>query len=81
MPKDVVVIRLNVPMQECAQCGTVCESRQGLPMANGEIVENNYQGEWGGSPACPPCYQAHAEGGVAGLKHRLIALREASRNA
>jgi hypothetical protein len=37
--------------------------RWGLPIDNcAELVSNDFEGEWGGVPACRECYEAHAEG-------------------
>jgi hypothetical protein len=62
----------------CHACGAECAVRYGLPVDGelGEYVENDFVGEWAGVPACKPCYDAHAEGGVAGLRIRLRALEE-----
>lgn len=64
---DVVVIRLDEPWSTCAACGEETPARWGLPVADGEVVENDYVGDWGGVPACRACFEIHAAGGVRGL--------------
>lgn len=76
MPQ-IIEIRLDPPETECIACGVVCDVAQGLPMYEGEVVENDYAGEWAGFHCCRPCYEAHRDGGVAGLRARLLALVEA----
>ncbi|HEY7195540.1 MAG TPA: hypothetical protein VH439_17485 [Gemmatimonadales bacterium] len=59
----------------CHACGAECAVRYGLPVdERGQYVENSYEGEWGGVPACHECFDAHAKGGVVGLEIRLRAV-------
>lgn len=83
--RDLTSVRLTIQLDnnrgtECRACGAECPVRYGLPVDDtGDFVENNFDGEWAGVPACKACYDAHAEAGVAGLKIRLRAVRELSR--
>lgn len=43
-------------------------------MREGQFLENNDPGEWGGFDACYTCWAAHKAGGVAGLMRRLADL-------
>lgn len=47
------------PIQEyCWACGVfVIPLRHGLPVYEDEILPNDWQGEWGGVPSCPECYE------------------------
>ncbi|HEY7233885.1 MAG TPA: hypothetical protein VH539_07030 [Gemmatimonadaceae bacterium] len=61
----------------CHACGATCAVEYGLAVdPTGEFVENDYAGEWGGVPACKPCFDVHRALGVAGLKLRLETLAE-----
>lgn len=73
----ILELRLDAPDPvECIACGQLTARRQGLPMREGEVVENDDRGEWAGFDCCRSCYEAHAAGGVAALDARLRALRE-----
>lgn len=82
---DELPLRLTITLYDpqdagatCHACGAECAVRYGLPVdgETGDYVENDFVGEWAAVPACRPCYQAHADGGVAGLRIRLRALEE-----
>ena len=51
----------------CVACGLPTDERQSLPVSNGEVVGNDFEGEWGGVPACAGCVAVHAAGGPAAL--------------
>lgn len=61
----------------CSACGGPADGRQGLPVdTNGRIVHNGYTGEWGGVPACHPCFIVHKAAGPVGLEAHLEATKE-----
>lgn len=72
----ILAIRLDEPETECIACGVApIPVRQGLPMRDGHVIENDDDtAEWGGFSACRECWWAHHEGGGAGLNARLRAL-------
>ncbi len=74
-PTRVLVIRLDERWVECIACGADCIQEQGLPMREGEFLENDDPGEWGGFDACRSCYEIHAAGGVRALTLHLARLR------
>lgn len=60
---DVQVIELFPIYIECAYCDAADLCKWGIPVSmNAEIVDNDYEGEWGGTPACRVCYEAHQQG-------------------
>lgn len=73
----ILVVNLSAPPYvECAACGDEVPSEQGLPVdTSGDFVDNDYDGEWGGVPACRRCYDVHAAGGAAALEAMLAHLR------
>lgn len=78
--RAVLMLRIDEPETECIACGAKpIAKRQGLPMYDGEFLENDHVGEWGGFDACEECHRAHTEGGVAALNARLRALRASER--
>ena len=72
----VVVVDLTPHEVECIACGAIHVRGQGLAMREGEFLEHDDPGEWGGFDACRRCFEAHQVGGVRGLEVRLAALRE-----
>lgn len=58
----MVVIDLNERWADCHICGEPTPSRWGVPVWNGEIVANDWPGEWGGVPACEKCWAEHERG-------------------
>lgn len=50
--------------EACCICGTMTFVRWGVPVHNGDIVSNDFQGEWAASPVCSRCYGRHARGEV-----------------
>lgn len=60
---NVVVIELWPRWAECWACGADTPCHWGLPLDDtGQLVPNEYEGEWAGVPACKECYEAHAQG-------------------
>lgn len=60
---DVVIIDLYPPWADCWVCGEPTPYKWGLAVnAYAELVANDYEGEWGGVPACQDCYEGHAQG-------------------
>jgi hypothetical protein len=49
-------------------CGEDTPSKWGLPICSedGTIVANDYEGEWGGIPACESCWAKHEKGAFVG---------------
>lgn len=64
----VTVINLSVRTAQCSVCGREDLSQWGLPVSSetGEIVANDYPGDWGGIPACRECWLAHESGAFVG---------------
>lgn len=60
--RDVLSIRLYEPMVECRLCGAEAPHSWGVPMYEGNLLSNDFQGEWFGAPACKQCFEAHARG-------------------
>lgn len=60
---DVLEIELWPRWAECWACGAETPCQWGLPIDDcGDLVSNDYEGEWGGVPACQRCCEAHAQG-------------------
>ena len=57
----VLVIELWPHEVACALCGTrlLLRESRGLPMYEGEVVPDDWVGEWAGFPACSACYKVH----------------------
>lgn len=62
------VVDLHSICSVCSTCGVETESRWGLPISSttGQIVENEFDGEWGAIPACQACHDDHALGAFVG---------------
>ena len=50
-------------------CGAPSSGFHGLPIFNGDIVSNDWQGEWGGVPCCERCYTLHEQGQLPTADH------------
>jgi hypothetical protein len=60
---EPLVIYLQYPTARCCICGEWDVSQWGVPVDDiGLIVANDYEGEWGGVPACKKCWQEHELG-------------------
>ncbi len=58
----MLVIDLSPRRSECAVCGTYLEVPSsggglGVPMYEGLVLPNDWDGEWGGFDACRRCYE------------------------
>jgi hypothetical protein len=73
MAKDVIVIDLYPPMAQCCICGEWDLSKWGVPVdaEAGAIVANDYEGDWGGKPACEKCWREHEAGAFVGTYPRF----------
>lgn len=60
-PQRILLIELWPAWTECVICSAECLHRQGLAIWEDQIVPDDYQGEWGGAPACPECYELAAD--------------------
>lgn len=65
----VTVVDLFPPMARCCICGKWDLSRWGVPvsMETASIVANDFDGDWGGKPACEDCWKKHDVGGLVGV--------------
>ena len=61
---NVNVVELFPPWVECWACGEPTPSKWGLPIRidTVELTSNDYEGDWGGVPACRECFEGHAQG-------------------
>jgi len=55
----IQVITLWPPETECVLCEKWCYLEYSLPMYEGEIVPDDYEGQWGGMPVCKECFKEH----------------------
>lgn len=59
----IVEIRLDPRDVDCVLCGTHLtegvDKIQGLPMYEGEVVPDDWSGEWGGFDVCETCFRKH----------------------
>ena len=66
MADEILEIRMQTPGygagEPCVACGRPSSGFHGLPVFNGDVVSNDWPGEWAGVPCCEPCYTAHLEG-------------------
>lgn len=59
----------------CVACGDDASGQHGLAVDDaGELVANDYAGEWAGVAACEACYTFHRDHGPAALLAHLAAL-------
>ena len=70
---EPLVIYLQYPVVQCCVCGEDAPSCWGIPVDsdNGLIVANDFDGEWGGMPACKSCWQRHENGEFVGTWPRF----------
>lgn len=59
---DILVVNLWPPWTNCTICGVETPSKWGVPVWNGDIVANDWPGEWGGVAACEKCWEEHERG-------------------
>lgn len=69
MAKGVLSIRLFEPYADCSLCGEETICRWGVPMYEGNLLSNDFKGEWFGQPACQACHDAHARGDLRTYDH------------
>ncbi len=43
----------------CFVCGAECGGRFGLPVCSGDVLPNDWPGEWGGVVVCRSCFEAN----------------------
>ena len=48
--------------EPCTACGRPSSPFHGLPVFNGDVMSNDWQGEWGGVPCCEACFENHERG-------------------
>ena len=56
---EIVVIDLQLRDTDCTLCGARHSLAQGLPMYEGEVVADDFEGDWGGFPVCKKCFVKH----------------------
>jgi hypothetical protein len=54
--KLMSVIRLDERVAECHICGAESPPKWGIPIYEGDVLPNDWQGEWGGVDACQRCW-------------------------
>ena len=57
---NVTVIDMGVPWADCCICGEP-SLQMGIPVFEDLVLPNDYEGEWGGRPACPECFAAQSK--------------------
>lgn len=59
-----LTIRMQTPGygDVCFVCGGEASGYHGVPVFNGDLMSNDWPGEWGGVPSCERCYDRHARG-------------------
>lgn len=66
MDGPTLTIRMQTPGygmgDPCANCGQPASGFHGLPYFNGDLMSNDWPGDWGGRPCCEDCYERHARG-------------------
>lgn len=53
----------------CVNCRQPSSGHHALPIFNGDIMSNEWPGEWGGVPCCERCYELHEQGKVSTADH------------
>ncbi len=61
---DRVEIRMQTPGygDDCALCDADASGFHAVPMFNGDLMSNDWPGEWGGFPVCESCFLKHERG-------------------
>lgn len=58
-PLGFLEIRLYPRETECICCGDLLvDCRQGVPMYEGMVLPNDWEGEWYGFDSCSDCFEA-----------------------
>jgi len=55
----IKIINLWPIETECTICGKHHVMENSLPMYEGEVLLDDYEGEWAGMPVCNKCYKKH----------------------
>lgn len=70
---DVLEIRLQTPGfgmgEPCIACGLPSSGFHALPTFNGDIMSNDWPGEWFGNVCCERCYEKHLRGEMKTADH------------
>lgn len=61
-PNKITIIDMNPICGECFICNVYHRLEQGLPTYEGEILPDDYQGEWFGRSCCRICFDAYYAG-------------------
>lgn len=65
---EILEIRMQTPGygmgETCPVCGEPASGFHGLPMFNGDVMSNDWSGDWVGVPCCEQCYEKHLRGEV-----------------
>lgn len=61
---QILEINMTPRFADCFICGEVCEGDHGVPVFNGDIMSNDWQGEWGGQHVCESCFGKHERGEI-----------------
>lgn len=71
---NLLIIDLWPIWVTCCICGRHCPSTHGVPIDSetAEIVANDFEGEWGGNPACEECHDRHAQGEFVGTYPKFV---------
>lgn len=59
--QPILLIELWPAWTNCVVCNEECLHKQGLAIWEDQVVPDDYQGEWGGAPACRECYELAAD--------------------
>lgn len=53
---DLIIIDLWSPLVDCHICNEPAH-KKGIPIYEGLVLPDNWDGEWGGVPACDACFE------------------------
>lgn len=65
----ILRINLNPRAVTCRLCGEICDHQQGVPMWEGLLLSNSWEGNWNSQPSCRPCFERHARGELKTFDH------------
>ncbi len=73
---DVLTISMQALPADCWACGSpeATGSNFGIPIYEDLVLHNDYEGEWGGAPACPRCFEIQNKLTEPMLRHEFIKL-------
>lgn len=69
---DILEIRMQSRPGEgdpCSNCGEPSTGWHALPWFNGDLVSNEWIGDWGGQQCCLECYELHESGKLKTFDH------------